>query len=160
MNGYSSKTAFTKLTSSFTALFFVLLASYAQAFHLFSMGGVNPNIAPAAFLVLSFFEGHSLILMAAFFIVYFFLFSSFWWSEFLWLALALAATILIKIFLSWHDFSHILLSIIIFSLFTFVLLPRPLAFESAGSLATELLLNCLLGWLLFIIFSALRQRER
>ena len=160
MPNYHPGLLFTKFGSALTSLLLVLVASYAQAFHLLSFGGGNPNAAPIAFLALSFFESNVLILMAAFFVMSFFLFSPFWWPELLWLTLALAATLFIKVFFSWRGFPRALLSMILFTIFTFVLLERLRFLQSADLLILELLLNCLLGGFLFFLFSVLKQSER
>lgn len=151
---------FTKFGSSLAALFLVLVAAYAQAFHLLALGGVNPSLAPVALLALSFFEKNILVFMAGFFIILFFLFSLFWWPELLWFTLALAAALLIKTFFSWRDFPYALLSVGIFTALTFIVLPRSLSSQSAYLLIWELLLNCFLGGCFFYIFYVLKQRER
>ncbi|MDP3956385.1 MAG: hypothetical protein Q8P97_00120 [bacterium] len=160
MANYHPGVLFSKFGSSLMALLLVLVASYAQAFHLLAFGGVNPSVAPIALLALAFFESNSLILMAAFFLMSFFLFSPFWWLELLGLTLALAAALLIKVFFLGRDFPHALLTVILFTVFTFILFPRPRFLQPADLLMLELLLNCLLGGFLFFLFSVLKRSER
>src|SRR3989344_7584492 len=133
----------------------VFTVSYAQALRVFSFGGVNPDLAPVALLVFSFFKVNIYAFFAALLLVFFLFTSSFWWCDMTMLALALFVVITVKLFFLRRGLARVLLSTILFTLIFYIFTRRFYLWQDLQPLVLELLLNCLFASLLFYIFSVL-----
>jgi hypothetical protein len=160
MNNDERRFFFRQRSSTLIVFFLVVLAAYIQAFHIFSWGGINPNLAPVALLTLSFFERNIYVLLAAMLVTVFFLALSFFWIETGLVLLAFAVVSAANIFWLRRGPVMALLSVAAATLLASALLWRLLWWQNLRSFCVELVLNCIWGMLMFFFFTILKARER
>lgn len=150
---------FRRWSSAFPAFLVVLFAAYVQAGHIFSLGGVNPDSAQVALLIFSFFERNVYVILAAVLLAVFFLALPFFWIETGLVFLAFAIVAVARMFWWRRELVTVLVSVTLATILSSALLSRLSLLQNLGNLFVEIVLNCILGALIFFFFTMLKARD-
>lgn len=132
------------------AIFLVILAAYLEFLHIFSVGGINPNLGGVS-LVMLFLSGADLFVISLAFIVVNLILVSvpFPFLEISALALALFSVIFLRRSMSYTAIASVPIFTAIFTSITYLILGPVFMYEHTYIFLAELGYNILAGYVLF-----------